>query len=76
MSKVRLIKVHVQPVFVLDDGENLTDLPHPPITIPAAEWSTYSNERFPAEMAEWQAQLDAESTDIDALSMKTVQDQR
>jgi hypothetical protein len=62
MSKLRLVKVAVQPFFVLDDGETITELDHPATVIPASEWPAYSNERFPAELAAWQAQLDAEGT--------------
>ena len=58
--KVRLLKVVVQPVFVLDDGEELTEVQHPATAIPAVEWPTYSSERFPREVAEWQENLDAE----------------
>lgn len=58
--KIRLVKVHLQPVFVLDDGKNVTEVEHPPITIPASEWDTYSSERFPTEVDAWQRQLDAE----------------
>lgn len=63
MSKLRLVKVLVQPVFVLDDGEGegVTEVEHGQIAIPAAEWPTYSSERFPAEVKAWQAQLDAEN---------------
>ena len=60
MRKLRLVKVLVQPVFVLDDGETVTELEHGAIAIPAAEWPTYSSERFPAEVAAWQTQIDAE----------------
>ena len=59
MPKLRLVKVLVQPYFVLDAGENVTEVEHPPTMIPASEWPTYSSERFPAEVAAWQAQLDA-----------------
>lgn len=58
--KIRLIKVLVQPVFVLDDGENVTEVDHPAVAIPAAEWPTYSSDRFPAEIRAWQKELDAE----------------
>jgi hypothetical protein len=58
--KLRLLKVVVQPVFLLDDGETLTELQHPPTAIPAAEWPSYSNERFPQEVEEWQRRLDAD----------------
>lgn len=61
MPKLRLVKVHVQPVFVLDDGDSITEVEHQPITVPAAEWPTYSSERFPREVEEWQARIDAES---------------
>jgi hypothetical protein len=60
VKKLRLVKVHVQPVFVVDDGETLADIEHPPLTIPAADWPTYSGDRFPREVADWQARLDAE----------------
>ncbi len=62
MPKLRLVKVVVQPVFVLDDGETITEVEHPAVVIPAAEWPTYSAERFPREVAEWQRRLD-EATD-------------
>jgi hypothetical protein len=64
MRKLRLVSVAVQPVFMLDDGENLTAMdPHPPVVIPAAEWPSYSGERFPREVAAWQAQLDGSAPD-------------
>lgn len=65
MKRLRLIKVRVQPVFVLDDGETIEELDHPAVEIPASEWSTYSAERFPHEVALWQARLDAQG-DSDA----------
>ena len=60
MKRLRLVKVLVQPVFVLDDGENVTEIEHPAVAIPAAEWPAYSSERFPREVAEWQKQLNAD----------------
>jgi hypothetical protein len=60
MRKLRLVKVVVQPVFVLDDGENIIEVEHQPTVIPANEWPTYSSERFPREVAEWQQRLDTE----------------
>lgn len=60
MKRLRLVKVLVQPVFVLDDGENVEEIEHPPIAIPAADWPTYSGERFPREIADWEALLNAE----------------
>jgi hypothetical protein len=60
--QLRLVKVAVQPFFVLDDGETITEVDHSATMIPAAEWSTYGSERFPREVAEWQARLDAGET--------------
>ena len=54
------MKVIVQPVFVLDDGESITELEHQATVIPAADWPTYSSERFPREVKDWQARLDQE----------------
>lgn len=61
MKKLRLVKMLVRPVLVLDDGETIEEVEHPAIEVPAAEWPTYSSERFPAELAAWQAKLDAEA---------------
>jgi hypothetical protein len=59
-GKLRLVKVQVQPLFVLDDGETITEVEHGATVIPAGEWPTYSSERFPREVKTWQAQLDRE----------------
>jgi hypothetical protein len=59
-KRLRLVKVVVQPVFVLDDGDTIQEMPHPPIEIPAADWPIYSGERFPREVAEWQERLNSE----------------
>lgn len=60
MPELRLVKVIVQPVFILDHGTHVTELDHPAVAIPATDWPTYSGERFPREVAEWQARIDAE----------------
>jgi hypothetical protein len=59
MPRIRLVKVVVQPVVMLEEDGELAEVDHPPIVIPAAEWPTYSSERFPREIEEWQARLDA-----------------
>ena len=43
---VRLLKVIVQPVFIADDGEHLSELVVEPVTVSAAEWPTYPIEGF------------------------------
>jgi len=68
MPKLRLIKVIVQPMFVLDDGKHITEIDHPPIAIPADEWPAYSGERFPREVKKWQERLDAESASPSAVA--------
>jgi hypothetical protein len=47
-KKLRLLKVVCQPVFVLDDGENLTEQAAEPIQVPAADWPAFA-ERLEAE---------------------------
>lgn len=57
--KLRLVKVIVQPLFVLDDGESITEVEHGAVAIPAKEWPTYYD-RFAREVEEWQKRLDSE----------------
>lgn len=59
MKKLRLIKVLVQPHFVLDDGEVIEEIEHPVITIPASEWPTYSSDRFSDEVENWEKELNS-----------------
>lgn len=46
MTTLRLLKVIVQPIFVLDDGEQLTEQTVEPIAVSAAEWPTYATTGF------------------------------
>jgi hypothetical protein len=64
MPKIRLVKVVVQPVLMLEEDGELAEVEHPPVVIPAAEWPTYSSERFPREIQEWQARLDARASSV------------
>jgi hypothetical protein len=47
-KQLRLLKVAVTPVFVVDDGETLTELSlNPPtIVVAAQEWPTFAEGRF------------------------------
>ena len=45
-KRLRLIKVIVHPIFVVDDGTSLAEFPNSPSEIPAAEWPD-----FPARLA-------------------------
>jgi hypothetical protein len=41
--RVRLLKLVVQPVFVVDDGESLKELPAQAATITAADWPQFGD---------------------------------
>jgi hypothetical protein len=68
MPKLRLVKVLVQPVFVLDHGTHLQDFVEQPKEISAKDWPRYSGEQFPRELAEAQAALDVQDTESPAPS--------
>lgn len=60
MSKqLRLLKVAVTPVFVVDDGEQLTELTlNPPtVVVPAQEWPGFATGRFKAIWDELEEQV-------------------
>ncbi len=59
MSKLRLLKVIVQPVFAVDDGETLTESPAEPVVVKPEDWPTYPTTQFVEAVAALQAQLDA-----------------
>ncbi|MBK8748775.1 MAG: hypothetical protein IPM04_13205 [Saprospiraceae bacterium] len=44
MSRVRLLKVVVQPVFVVDDGETLTEQVADAFTVNASAWRDFADE--------------------------------
>ena len=58
MARLRLLKVIVQPVFVLDDGEHLVEQVADPVAVPAAEWPTYPNQGFSQAFEMLRAQLE------------------
>lgn len=62
MKKLRLVKVIVHPIFVVDDGEQLTEFENTASTIPAVEWPDFPA-RLQADIAEAEAQLNAEAPD-------------
>lgn len=41
VKKLRLLKVTVQPVYVIDDGESLNEAQTQPIVISPADWPDY-----------------------------------
>lgn len=63
MRKLRLVKVVVQPVFVIDDGETLTELPVEPVLVSGAEWATYIETRWPQAVHALEQKINAPSSD-------------
>jgi hypothetical protein len=55
--ELRLLKVVVQPVMVVDDGTTLQEVPVDPIVVPANEWPTYPTNRFQEQLKALQQQL-------------------
>lgn len=43
MKRLRLVKVLVQPVFVIDDGDTLEETMVEPETVTAADWPAYAD---------------------------------
>ena len=41
MKRARIVKWMVQPVVMVDDGDNLHELNVEAVAIPAAEWETF-----------------------------------
>jgi hypothetical protein len=58
MSRLRLLKVIVQPVFAIDDGETLAETSAEPIVVTPAEWPTYPTTGFVEAVDVLQTQLD------------------
>lgn len=59
-KRIRLLKVIVQPVFVLDDNEELTELTTDPVVVAARDWPEYANTTFLESVAHLRQQFDAE----------------
>lgn len=55
--RLRLLKVIVQPVFVVDDGENLTEQVAEPVAVSPEEWPTFASARFLDGMEALEARL-------------------
>lgn len=60
MKKLRLLKVIVQPVFVVDDGEELVEQTAEPVVVSPADWPTFATTAFLDGMQQLQEQLDAQ----------------
>lgn len=57
--RLRLVKVVVSPVFVLDDGTNITEVSASSATVNGSDWAGWARTAFtPADMARLQRELD------------------
>lgn len=69
-TDVRLLKVVVQPVFVVDDGENLHEVEVQPIKLTAQQWPSFSKlgieeaKRLVEESLKSQSTRNAQGDDI------------
>lgn len=60
---IRLLKVIVQPVFVIDDGESLREARSEPVEVQGADWAEFAKQAFSLEEIErLQSQLEGDST--------------
>lgn len=58
MPKLRLLKVLVQPVFVIDDGETLSEQSAEAIVVSPVDWPTYPTEAFARSFAVLREQIE------------------
>lgn len=62
MSKrLRLLKVVCQAVFVVDDGESLSEITAQPVTVPAADWPTYATGDFAVNVEKLRQQVESDA---------------
>jgi hypothetical protein len=62
MSKrLRLVKILVQAVVMIDDGDELAEAQTPPFTVSPSAWPTFATTEFAAAFAEWQKEVESEA---------------
>lgn len=57
-KRLRLLKVIVQPVFVVDDGENLTELSAQPMSVSSTEWPVFATTGFAEAVEQLRQQVE------------------
>lgn len=68
-SRIRLLRINIEPVFVVDDdvADTLTELVGNPITIQAKDWAEFSVNAFREDdLAAIQVQYEIEQANLDA----------
>jgi hypothetical protein len=66
--KLRLLKVMVQPVFVVDDGENLAEHTAETVAVAAADWPTFATTTFAAGFEQLRRQVEGPPASEPAVS--------
>jgi hypothetical protein len=59
-QRLRLLKAVVQLVFVIDDGETLSERVAEPVVVPASVWPTWASDGYPQLLLQLQAEIDRE----------------
>jgi hypothetical protein len=55
-KQLRLVKVMIQPIFVIDDGKTLEEQTSEPIVVTSGDWENYP-EQLAAQMSELEDRL-------------------
>lgn len=56
-QRLRLVRIHIRPEVVIDDGETLTPLDVEPITLSPSEWAKFREDG-------WEAALQALAAEV------------
>lgn len=65
IKRVRLLKVVIQPTFVIDDGTTLIERTSEPVLISAEQWPTYYKEQFLPNVELLEQSINQESSNGD-----------
>lgn len=61
MKKIRVIRYHIHPEIVVDDGENLNPLPVQPITINGSGWQQFVDAGLQEALSQLQTQIESQA---------------
>lgn len=62
MTRLRLLKLVVQPTFALDDDQSLAEVQAQPIVVPAKDWPGWATGGYIEAFAALEAELGCDST--------------
>lgn len=64
-KKLRLLKVVVQPTFVVDDGETLSEVLAEPVVVLAKDWAEYATGPFADAASAYERKINNDPLAID-----------